>query len=197
MTTSPIRLGGPVVFNVYTSQDAIQWTPLAAGARTQFILPLSLWEVTFVATTTRYMKLVSFNLAPSAAHVTELQAFIHTSFAVSETRRTNVFLSSGTGTASLKPRRNFTLGYSGSFNSIRQRAEAHDEVSTGIGFYEANPFLRMKKAGYSYSYATEVIGDIGSTSSTNTCVGDLLNTVYHAASMLSRVNEAGGAFGGA
>ncbi|MEO5689998.1 MAG: hypothetical protein ABIR54_21785 [Burkholderiaceae bacterium] len=82
-------------------------------------------------------------------------------------------------------------------NGFNTADSAHDEVSTGIGFYEANPFLRMKKAGYSYSYATEVIGDIGSTSSTNDCVGDLLNTVYHAASMLSRVTEAGVGFGGA
>ena len=82
-------------------------------------------------------------------------------------------------------------------NGFSTADSAHDEVSTGIGFYEANPFLRMKKAGYSYSYATEVIGDIGSTSATNDCVGDLLDTVYHAASMLSRVTEAGVGFGGA
>jgi uncharacterized protein YkwD len=82
-------------------------------------------------------------------------------------------------------------------NGFDPAVSAHDEVSTRIGFYEANPFLRMQKAGYSYSYATEVIGDIGSTSSTNDCVGDLLDTVYHAASMLSRVTEAGVAFGGA
>ena len=82
-------------------------------------------------------------------------------------------------------------------NGFNSAPSPHDEVATGIGFYEANPFLRMQKAGYSYSYATEVIGDIGSTSSTNDCVGDLLDTVYHAASMLSRVTEAGVGFGGA
>jgi uncharacterized protein YkwD len=82
-------------------------------------------------------------------------------------------------------------------NGFNTTPSAHNEVSTGIAFYEADPFKRMKKAGYTYSYATEVIGDIGSTSSTNDCVGDLLNTVYHAASMLSRVTEAGVGFGGA
>ncbi len=53
----------------------------------------------------------------------------------------------------------------------------------------------MKDQGYNYSYATEVIGDIGSTSATSDCVGDLLDTVYHAASMLSRVTDVGIAFG--
>ncbi|MEP6506235.1 MAG: hypothetical protein ABJD97_23060, partial [Betaproteobacteria bacterium] len=50
-------------------------------------------------------------------------------------------------------------------------------------------------AGYVYSYATEVIGDIGSTSTSSDCVGDLLDTVYHAASMLSRVTDVGFGFG--
>ena len=72
---------------------------------------------------------------------------------------------------------------------------AHDEVAAEPGFYASNPFLRMQKAGYDYSYATEVIGDIGSTSATSDCVGDLLDTVYHAASMLSRVTDVGFGFG--
>jgi hypothetical protein len=55
----------------------------------------------------------------------------------------------------------------------------------------------MQNAGYDYSYATEVIGDIGSTSSSSDCVGDLLDTVYHAASMLSRVTDVGFGFGSA
>jgi uncharacterized protein YkwD len=82
-------------------------------------------------------------------------------------------------------------------NGFNTTLSAHDESEAGIGFYGADPFARMKNAGYNYSYATEVIGDIGSTSSTNDCVADLLDTVYHAASMLSRVTEVGVGFGGA
>ena len=80
-------------------------------------------------------------------------------------------------------------------NGFNSAASAHDETSGLVDYTGANPFTRMQAAGYSYSYATEVIGDIGSTSATSDCVGDLLDTVYHAASMLSRVTDVGFGFG--
>ena len=82
-----------------------------------------------------------------------------------------------------------------STNGFKSSDTAHDETSGLAGFTGITPFDRMKAAGFNYSYATEVIGDIGSASSTSDCVGDLLDTVYHAASMLSRVTSAGLAFG--
>jgi uncharacterized protein YkwD len=80
-------------------------------------------------------------------------------------------------------------------NGFSSSDSAHDETSGLTGYTGATPFTRMTAAGYQYSYATEVIGDIGSTSATSDCVGDLLDTVYHAASMLSRVVDVGFAFG--
>ena len=80
-------------------------------------------------------------------------------------------------------------------NGFNSADSAHDETSGLPYFTGTNPFKRMQAAGYSYSYATEVIGDIGSSSATSDCVGDLLDTVYHAASMLSRVTDAGFGFG--
>ena len=80
-------------------------------------------------------------------------------------------------------------------NGFNSADSAHDETSGLADFTGANPFVRMQNARYNYSYATEVIGDIGSTSSTSDCVGDLLDTVYHAASMLSRVTDVGFGFG--
>jgi hypothetical protein len=47
----------------------------------------------------------------------------------------------------------------------------------------------------STSNASEVIGGIGSTSPGSVCVDELMNTVYHAALLLSRVTEVGLAFG--
>ena len=82
-----------------------------------------------------------------------------------------------------------------SANGFNSADSAHDETSGLADFSGADPFVRMQNAGYSYSYAAEVIGDIGSTSSTSDCVGDLLDTVYHAASMLSRVTDVGFGFG--
>jgi len=80
-------------------------------------------------------------------------------------------------------------------NGFNSADSAHDETSGLADYTGANPFTRMQAAGYSYSYATEVIGDIGSTSATSDCVGDLLDTVYHAVSMLSRVTDVGFGFG--
>jgi uncharacterized protein YkwD len=80
-------------------------------------------------------------------------------------------------------------------NGFNSADSAHDETSGLADFTGTDPFLRMVAAGYNYSYAAEVIGDIGSTSSTSDCVGDLLDTVYHAASMLSRVTDVGFGFG--
>ena len=80
-------------------------------------------------------------------------------------------------------------------NGFNSADSAHDETSGLADFSGVNPFVRMQNAGYDYSYATEVIGDIGSTSAASDCVGDLLDTVYHAASMLSRVTDVGFGFG--
>jgi len=80
-------------------------------------------------------------------------------------------------------------------NGFDSADSAHDETAGLPGFSGTNPFVRMTSAGYNYSFATEVIGDIGSASATSDCVGDLLDTVYHAASMLSRVADVGFGFG--
>jgi uncharacterized protein YkwD len=82
-----------------------------------------------------------------------------------------------------------------SANGFNSADSAHDETTGLADFSGANPFVRMTNAGYSFSYATEVIGDIGSSSTTSDCVGDLLDTVYHAAAMLSRVTDVGFGFG--
>ena len=82
-----------------------------------------------------------------------------------------------------------------SANGFNSADSAHDETSTDADYTGATPFTRMTAAGYSFSSATEVIGDIGSTSITSDCVGDLLDTVYHAVSMLSRVTDVGFGYG--
>jgi len=82
-----------------------------------------------------------------------------------------------------------------SANGYNTTPSAHDEKAGLIDFSGTDPFARMVDAGYSYSWATEVIGDIGSTSPTSDCVGDLLDTVYHAVSMLSRTTDVGFGFG--
>jgi uncharacterized protein YkwD len=82
-----------------------------------------------------------------------------------------------------------------SANGFNTTDSAHDEKAGLIDFTGADPFVRMQDAGYDYSWATEVIGDIGSSSPASDCVGDLLDTVYHAVSMLSRTTDVGFGFG--
>jgi uncharacterized protein YkwD len=80
-------------------------------------------------------------------------------------------------------------------NGFNTTSSAHTESSSFPGYTGVNPFDRMTNAGYTWGYATEVIGDIGSSSASSDCVGDLLDTVYHAVSMLSRVTDVGFGYG--
>ncbi|HET9794231.1 MAG TPA: discoidin domain-containing protein, partial [Thermoanaerobaculia bacterium] len=83
--------GEPVDFTVYTSTDGIRWTPVA-GARTTFLAPESLYEVTFPKTVARLFKVVSFDLAPTDARVTEIRAFFHDEFGPATTRTSDIKL---------------------------------------------------------------------------------------------------------
>ena len=82
-----------------------------------------------------------------------------------------------------------------SSNGFRSAPSVHAETA-GLGdFSGADPFIRMRAAGYHPSYATEVVGDIGFLATDSDCVDHLMRTVYHAALMLSRVTEVGMAYG--
>ena len=80
-------------------------------------------------------------------------------------------------------------------NGLQSTANVHEEAAGLMGFSGADPFVRMRAAGYRMAYATEVIGGIGLASHDSACVDELMNTVYHAALLLSRVTEVGLAFG--
>jgi len=80
-------------------------------------------------------------------------------------------------------------------NGFRSAPSVHAETAGLAGFTGVDPFARMRAVGYRASYSTEVIGDIGSTATDSDCVDHLMRTVYHAALLLSRVTEAGAAYG--
>ena len=80
-------------------------------------------------------------------------------------------------------------------NGLRAAPSIHAESAERAGFTGTDPFVRMRAAGYRYSYATEVVGDVGQAAMDNDCVDLLMNTVYHAALLLSRVTQAGVAYG--
>ena len=80
-------------------------------------------------------------------------------------------------------------------NGYNTASSAHYETSGVPGYTGASPFDRMTNAGFAWNYAGEVIGDIGSSSSSSDCVGDLLDTVYHAVLMLGRAVNVGFGYG--
>jgi len=80
-------------------------------------------------------------------------------------------------------------------NGFETTPSVHDERAGLPDFGGVDAFVRMRSAGYSFSYASEVIGEIGATSPAADCIGDLLDTIYHAALLLSQVSEVGFGFG--
>jgi len=80
-------------------------------------------------------------------------------------------------------------------NGFRSAPSVHAEAAGLPGFTGADPFVRMRATGYRASYSTEVIGDMGSMATDSDCLDHLMRTVYHAALLLSRVTEAGAAYG--
>lgn len=71
----------------------------------------------------------------------------------------------------------------------------HTEDSTKPAYYEATVGSRIAKAGFTAGYATEVIGGTGASMQGSDCVLGLLNTVYHAAALLSYGTQVGVGFG--
>ena len=80
-------------------------------------------------------------------------------------------------------------------HGFRSAPSLHAESPALAGFSGADPFVRMRATGYHPSYATEVVGDVGLDAADSDCVAHLMNTIYHAALLLSRVTEAGVAYG--
>jgi uncharacterized protein YkwD len=82
-----------------------------------------------------------------------------------------------------------------SAHGLRSAPSIHAEAADLAGFTGADPFVRMRAAGYRSSYATDVVGAVGPAAADDDCVDRLMNTVYHAALLLSRVTQAGMAYG--
>lgn len=72
---------------------------------------------------------------------------------------------------------------------------AHTEDPSKDDYYEATPASRVSKAGFSAGFSTEVIGGTGAATKGSDCVLGLLNTVYHAAALLSQETYVGVGFG--
>jgi len=73
--------------------------------------------------------------------------------------------------------------------------DSHYEDAAKSGFYAYSPADRVAKAGFSAGFVNEVIGGTGVSLKGSDCILGLLNTVYHAAAILSPVTNVGVGFG--
>jgi hypothetical protein len=80
-------------------------------------------------------------------------------------------------------------------NGLRSAPSIHAEATGLPAFSGVDPFVRMRVAGYRYTYATEAVGDVGSAALDTDCIAHLMDTIYHATLLLSRVTEGGLAYG--
>lgn len=79
--------------------------------------------------------------------------------------------------------------------NIASTTDFHAEEATKSDFYATSPAERAMKAGYTGTFSTEAIGGTGASLQGADCVWGLLNTVYHAAALLSQSTQVGVGFG--
>ena len=126
---NPLRNGGgPVTFDVYTSQDGDVWT--AVESSTSFNAALSLYAVEFRQISGRWLKIVNFGVNSEATFVSEVQANYHTTLRPGEHRRGNQTGYSGNATIVYRPWKPLLLSYTGLYSSIRQQLDNTPETST-------------------------------------------------------------------
>ena len=128
---SPVPFGGLVRWDVFTSGEGLDWTPMKGGAQSRFVGALSAYEITFVKTSSRFFKVVSFGTVSVEAVVTEIQAFFHTEFSQStKTRRTDLRFVTADLNVSGRPTQWLTLRYSGLFNDFKTAQPDRPEFNT-------------------------------------------------------------------
>jgi hypothetical protein len=115
---NPVAFGGLVRWDVYTSSNRLDWTPIADGG-TRFIVSISAYEVSFVKTSLRYFKVVSFGANSIETVATEVEAYFHTEFRANETRQTDVRFLTANLNLSGQVAPWLTLTYNGIFNDYK------------------------------------------------------------------------------
>lgn len=75
------------------------------------------------------------------------------------------------------------------------RGGSHEQDPSKPDFYETSPYYRVTKAGFDAGLVSEVIGGAGRDGNGWDCVFGLMNSVYHAAGLLSQTTTFGIGFG--
>ncbi|GEM_PF-2458978 len=112
--------GGPITWDVYTSEDGQLWQQLSS-ASTAFNSALSLYSITFTLTTARWFKVVNFGVNAEPALITEVQAFYHTTIAAGGSHNGSQNNVNGSATITYQPSKKAVAAYTTIFSSLRER----------------------------------------------------------------------------
>lgn len=126
---NPVQFGGLLRWDVYTSGNGLDWTPLADNG-TRFIVSVSAYEISFVKMSLRYFKVVSFGSNSIDTIATEVEAFFHTEFAAGETRDTDVRFLTANLNLSGQVASWLTLSYNGIFNDYNTEQPDRPDYSS-------------------------------------------------------------------
>lgn len=150
---NPLRNGGgPVQWDLYTSEDGILWT--LQSATTSFNAPLSLYSVTFQQVIGRWFKVVSFGVNAEETLVTELQAYYHTEIGASAQRSGIQNFYNGLATVTYRPVLPLLVSYTGVYTAARQELTSLPlDRSTNLEHiasvqYDARTWLSLRSQVY-------------------------------------------------
>lgn len=117
---APLRIGGgPVSWDVYTSDDGSLWAQLGA-VQVSYNAALSLYSITFPQTSSRWFKVVSFGVNSEETLVTELQAYYHTTIAPGGQRSGTQRFTNAMALVSYRPVKPLFVTYDAIYSSVRQ-----------------------------------------------------------------------------
>lgn len=86
---------------------------------------------------------------------------------------------------------NAALHHAGYITANINDGLTHTEIAGRTGYYGETPAARIQNAGFSAGFSTEVIGGTGASNNAEDCMLGMLNTVYHAAALLSPATHIG------
>lgn len=163
---NPIQFGGLIRWDVYTSSNRLDWIPISDNG-TQFIPSLSAYEVSFVKTSLRYLKVVSFGSNSIDTNVTEVEAYFHTEFAAGQTKETDIRFLTANLNLSGQVTPWMTLTYNGIFNDYKTlQADRPDYASVDNDQQFSADFAPSRSLDFTLRYELRTVSPSGAQKDT-------------------------------
>ncbi|HSM13472.1 MAG TPA: hypothetical protein VLA66_05335, partial [Thermoanaerobaculia bacterium] len=125
---NPLTTGGPVVWDVWVSDDGIRWLPALEGATTAFDTARSHWSVRFPLRVARWVQVVSFFVNSVPTELTEVQAYASDAIPGGAPRSEDYLLESGRGNLTVRATDRVTVSWQGLWTRSRSARELRDET---------------------------------------------------------------------